>query len=53
MRKTWNEKLKDKKNFPKILKLEEKFPCYNTVHKRGAEVGDNVVFHSYNNSRLF
>jgi len=26
-----------------ILKLEKKFPCYNAVHKMGAEVGDEVV----------
>ena len=43
MKKIWNEKLADKKNFPKIVKLEEKFPCYNAVHKMGAEAGDNVV----------
>ncbi|MEM2886034.1 MAG: MGMT family protein, partial [Thermoproteota archaeon] len=24
-------------------KLEERFPCYNAVHKMGAEVGDRVV----------
>jgi len=43
MRKTWNEKLRDKKNFPRIVKLEKKFPCYNAVHKMGAEAGDKVV----------
>ena len=42
-RKSWQEKLADKKSFPKILKLEEKFPCYNAVHKMGAEIGDDVV----------
>jgi hypothetical protein len=42
-KKSWQEKLKDKKGLPKILKLEERFPCYNAVHKMGAEVGDKVV----------
>ncbi len=43
MKKTWNEKLADKKGLPKILKLEKKFPCYNAVHKMGAEEGDDIV----------
>jgi hypothetical protein len=42
-RKSWQEKLKDKNGLPKILRLEERFPCYNAVHKMGAEVGDKVV----------
>jgi hypothetical protein len=42
-KKTWQEKLADKKGFPKILKLEERFPCYNAVHKMGAKVGDEIV----------
>lgn len=28
---------------PKVLKLEKRFPCYNAVHKMGAEEGDDVV----------
>ena len=43
MRKTWLEKISDKKTFPKVLKLEKRFPCYNAVHKMGAEEGDPVV----------
>ena len=43
MKKTWQEKLKDKSSFPKVLRLEKGFPCYNAVHKMGAEVGDSVV----------
>ena len=43
MKKTWQEKLKDKDTMPKVLKLEEGFPCYKAVHKMGAEVGDKVV----------
>ena len=35
--------LTEKKSLPKILKLEERFPCYNAVHKMGAEAGDKVV----------
>lgn len=43
MKKTWQEKLVDKAGYPKILKLEKKFPCYNAVHKMGAEEGDAIV----------
>jgi alkylated DNA nucleotide flippase Atl1 len=42
-KKSWQDKLADKQGYPKILKLEERFPCYNAVHKMGAEVGDEVV----------
>ena len=42
-KKSWQEKLTDKKGLPKILNLEERFPCYNAVHKMGAEAGDKVV----------
>jgi len=42
-RKSWQEKLADKKGLPKILRLEKSFPCYNAVHKMGAEVGDRVI----------
>ena len=43
MRKTWLEKLEDKASLPKVLTLEKRFPCYNAVHKMGAEAGDEVV----------
>jgi len=43
MRKTWQEKLEDKPSFPKVLRLEKRFPCYNAVRKMGAEVGDEIV----------
>jgi hypothetical protein len=43
MRKTWQEKLKDKPSLPKVLRLEGKFPCYKAVHKMGAEVGEEIV----------
>ena len=43
MRKTWAEKLEDKKTLPKVLKLEKGFPCYNAVHKMGANAGDAVI----------
>jgi hypothetical protein len=42
-KKSWQEKLIDKKGYPKVLKLEKRFPCYNAVHKMGAEAGDDVV----------
>ncbi len=43
MKKTWQEKLKDKPSFPKVAGLERGFACYSAVHKMGAEVGDDVV----------
>jgi alkylated DNA nucleotide flippase Atl1 len=43
VRKTWQEKLKDKPSLPKVLRLEKDFPCYKAVHKMGAEVGDETV----------
>lgn len=43
MKKTWQEKLKDRASLPKVLRLQKGFPCYNAVHKMGAEVGDDVV----------
>ncbi|MBN1478790.1 MGMT family protein [candidate division KSB1 bacterium] len=42
-KKTWQEKLADKKNLPKFLTLEQRFPCYNAVHKMGAQIGDTIV----------
>lgn len=42
-KKTWQEKLADKEDLPKVLKLEKRFPCYHAVHKTGAEVGDDIV----------
>lgn len=42
-KKTWLEKLANKQNLPKFLKLEKRFPCYNALHKMGVEVGDEIV----------
>ncbi|MBN1280032.1 MAG: MGMT family protein [Candidatus Thermoplasmatota archaeon] len=42
-KKTWMEKLSDKPGLPKVLTLKKTFPCYNAVHKMGAEAGDDVV----------
>lgn len=42
-RKAWQEKLADKPGYPKVLTLQAGFPCYNALHKMGAEVGDPVV----------
>ena len=42
-RKTWREKLADKEGYPKVLELEEGFPCYRALHRMGAEAGDRVV----------
>jgi len=33
VKKTWAEKLADRKNFPKVVKLEKTFPCYNAVEE--------------------
>jgi len=41
--KTWQEKMADKPSLPKILKLQKKFPCYNTMAKIGCCQGDKVV----------
>ena len=43
MKKSWQEKLSNKKGLPKVLRLEKRFPCYNAVHRMGANVGDDVV----------
>jgi alkylated DNA nucleotide flippase Atl1 len=43
MKKTWQAKLEDKASLPKVLKLQKGFPCYNAVHKMGAEAGDDVI----------
>lgn len=42
-RKSWQEKLADKQGLPKTLILEKRFPCYNAVHKMGAQVEDKIV----------
>jgi alkylated DNA nucleotide flippase Atl1 len=43
MKKTWAQKIEDRKNFPKVLKLERRFPCFSAVRKMGADEGDPVV----------
>lgn len=43
MKKTWFQKMQDKPGYPKVLVLEDSFPCYNAVHKMGANVGDEIV----------
>lgn len=42
-RKTWKEKMADKEGYPKIIKLTGKEPCFRTLKKMGAEVGDSYV----------
>jgi hypothetical protein len=42
-KKTWREKLADKDGLPKVLKLEQRFPCFNALRKMGVEVGEDVV----------
>jgi hypothetical protein len=43
VKKTWLQKMQDKPGYPKVLILQEGFPCYNAVHKMGANAGDEVV----------
>lgn len=43
MAKSWQKKMADKDNTPKILKLERNFPCYNAAYKMGAQAGDQIV----------
>jgi hypothetical protein len=42
-KKTWQEKLADKQGLPKLVRLERGFPCYNAVHKMGAQEDDDIV----------
>ena len=42
-RKSWQEKLEDKKGFPKTLELASNFPCWRALEKMGAQIGDSVV----------
>ena len=43
-RKTWQEKLGDKKELPKVMKLGEQFPCYNAVYKMGSRRFERPTF---------
>ena len=42
-KKSWQEKLVNKEGYPRILKLEKRFPCYNALHKMGVDEGEDVV----------
>ncbi|MCX7795047.1 MAG: hypothetical protein N2380_00775 [bacterium] len=42
-KKTWQEKLEDNKNFPKIIEFASNFPCAKALEKAGAKPGDSVV----------
>jgi alkylated DNA nucleotide flippase Atl1 len=42
-KKSWQEKMADKKGMPKVLILEENFPCYRPLAKMGVKVGDRVI----------
>jgi len=42
-KKTWQEKLADRTDLPKVLKLQKRFPCYSAVHKMGVSEGEEVV----------
>ncbi|MGB9553616.1 MAG: hypothetical protein ACPL7L_04510, partial [bacterium] len=43
MKKTWKQKIEEKKDFPKVLTLGENFPCFKAVHQMGANAGDQIV----------
>ncbi len=47
-KKTWQEKLEDRPGYPKVLKLEEGFPCYKALHAIGVEAGEDVVIVNHN-----
>ena len=42
-KKSWQDKMANKKGIPKVLILEKNFPCYPPLAKMGAKVGDRVV----------
>jgi alkylated DNA nucleotide flippase Atl1 len=42
-RKSWQDKIADRQGLPKVLTLEKRLPCYNAVHRMGANEGDRVV----------
>jgi alkylated DNA nucleotide flippase Atl1 len=42
-RKTWQEKLEGPQGMPKVVPLEENFPCRRSLEKMGAQIGDSVV----------
>ena len=42
-KKSWQDKMADKKDTPKILNLEPNFPCYKPAVKMGAKAGDKIV----------
>lgn len=42
-KKTWQEKLEDPKDMPKVLDFDPKFPCGRSLEKVGAQPGDRVV----------
>ncbi|MGA9117395.1 MAG: MGMT family protein [Bacteroidota bacterium] len=42
-KKTRQEKLADREVFPKIVKLERRFPCFNALHRMGVEAGQDIV----------
>ncbi len=33
MKKAWLQKIEGNPNFPRVLRLEKGFPCYNALHK--------------------
>ncbi|MCR4428494.1 MAG: MGMT family protein [Caldiserica bacterium] len=43
MKKTWKQKIEEKKDFPKVLTLGENFPCFKAAHQMGASAGDQIV----------
>jgi alkylated DNA nucleotide flippase Atl1 len=42
-KKTWQEKMADKKGLPKVIKLNGKEPCFKALQKMGTKVGDRCV----------
>lgn len=43
MKKSWQQRLAGQESFPKVLRLEERLSCCQTVRLMGAEEGHPVV----------
>jgi alkylated DNA nucleotide flippase Atl1 len=42
-KKSWQDKMADKKDLPKILTLEPNFPCFKPAVKMGAKAGNKII----------
>lgn len=42
-KKSWQEKMEDKEDTPRLLILKKNFPCFSSLAKMGAKEGDSCV----------